>query len=733
MLFVASMLTGLLASSAGAAPVPLGAADGFAVLAGTTVTNTGPSLIEGDLGVYPGTAVIGFPPALLTGGTIHGADGVAMQAEVDLTTAYDDAAGRSSTATVFGDLVGATLMPGVYVSATSLGLSGDLTLDGGGDPDAVFVVRTGSTLTFGSGSRVLLIGGAQACNVFWQVGSSATLGASSATVGSILASTSITLATGATLRGRALARSGAVTLDTNTVTRAPCSPTPPPTPPSATDTSATTVSGQPVTIVLHGTDATGAALLYVIVDAPSHGTLGSIDQTAGTVTYTPTAGYDGPDSFGYRVSSSNGTSNTATASITVTPDTPVDTRADLVTSKTVSTTRADGGSLVSYVLTVRNAGPSSASDVELRDPVPADVAIVSTSPGAPTCAVSGQVVTCRPGTLAPGATRTVTINGRATGGPARWSTPGTGDHLLAVGKSEQSEALNAGQTLSRDVTCASGAIATDGSPRVESVDQGTGDVTSVKILEARAVARDTYHFVLRNDATGRAQVHLYVTCLSGTTTGGSGPAHAVVTMAPVTTTSTLAPGRRTITLAVPRDFRAIAPSYSVTSGTVRLVASEPTVDGWALTFDVTTTAVVTAGATPLRSRVAAISGHSHLLRFAHLSKSVAVPAGTTVSTTLSCADDAKGILASFDLPAGVFAVGNEPQPKSRVFGLYNSGAQSVTASVDVDCVSDRTSGSVDDVGVVTNTATATSSTVDSNPADNAASAAFVLDRASAGA
>src|SRR4051794_24426392 len=202
---LALLATAALASSAQAASVPLGTADSFAVLAGSTVTNTGPSVISGDLGVSPGTAVTGFPPGTVTGGTIHAADAVALQAQSDVTTAYNDAAGRGSTATISADLAGRTLTPGVYTSASSLGLTGDLTLDARGDPDAVFVFQAGSTLTTGFASRVLLIGGAQACNVFWQVGSSATIGTSSAFAGNILALTSISLTTGATLQGRALA------------------------------------------------------------------------------------------------------------------------------------------------------------------------------------------------------------------------------------------------------------------------------------------------------------------------------------------------------------------------------------------------------------------------------------------------------------------------------------------------------------------------------------------------
>ena len=204
------------------ATVGLGTASTFAVLAGSTVTNTGPSVISGDVGLDPGSAVTGFPPGIVNAGTIHTTDGVALQAQSDLTTAYNDAAGRSSTASISSDLAGRTLTSGVYTSASSLGLSGDLTLDAQGDPSAVFIFQAGSTLTAGSRSHVTLIGGAQACNVFWQVGSSATIGTGSQFVGNILALTSISMTTGATLNGSALARNGAVTLDTNTITRATC-------------------------------------------------------------------------------------------------------------------------------------------------------------------------------------------------------------------------------------------------------------------------------------------------------------------------------------------------------------------------------------------------------------------------------------------------------------------------------------------------------------------------------
>jgi hypothetical protein len=207
-------------TSAGeAAPtISLGTAANFAVLAGSTVTNTGSGTINGDLGLSPGTAVTGFPPGQLVG-TRHAADSVALQAQIDLGTAYDDAAGRPSTATVPVELGGTTKTPGVYDSpAGTFGITGTLTLDAQGDPDAVFIFKAASTLITASGSVVNLINGGQSANVFWQVGSSATLGTYSTLRGTVMALASITVTTGVTVDGRTLARTAAVTLDTTTIT-----------------------------------------------------------------------------------------------------------------------------------------------------------------------------------------------------------------------------------------------------------------------------------------------------------------------------------------------------------------------------------------------------------------------------------------------------------------------------------------------------------------------------------
>ncbi len=244
---VASLVA--LGTVASAAPIAvgLGTAGSFAVLAGTGVTNTGPTTITGDVGTFPTATVTGLS-SMTIDGINHAGDSVAQGAKTDLTTAYTSAAGQGPADAIPADLVGRTLQPGVYNSASAIGLSGVLTLDAAGDPDAVWVFQAGSTLITASGSKVVLLNGAQSCNVYWQVGSDATLGTNSQFTGSVLALTSISLQTGATVDGRVLARNGAVTMDSNTITRSACTRATSAAPSTSSSTSSdTSASSSPTT------------------------------------------------------------------------------------------------------------------------------------------------------------------------------------------------------------------------------------------------------------------------------------------------------------------------------------------------------------------------------------------------------------------------------------------------------------------------------------------------------
>ncbi len=220
---VCSLLLPLLVINAYAGDINLGTAASFAVLGASTVTNTGPSVLNGDLGLYPGTSITGFPPGIVNG-TTHIDDGVTMGAQADALTAYNVLAGLSSTANLTGmNLGGLTLTPGVYTFNSSALLNGALTINFQGLSNQNVVFQIGSTLTTGSASSVLVINPGNNDNIYWQIGSSATLGTASSFYGTIIADTSDTLTTGVTLNcGRVIALNAAVTLDTNTISTDNC-------------------------------------------------------------------------------------------------------------------------------------------------------------------------------------------------------------------------------------------------------------------------------------------------------------------------------------------------------------------------------------------------------------------------------------------------------------------------------------------------------------------------------
>ncbi len=221
-ILLGSLASLIFASSALAstASVGLGKASPFSVLGGSTVTNTGATTMFGDLGLDPGSEVTGEPHVL---GQTHVDDQVAIEAKEALTTAFTDAGEREPTRSAGTELAGQEFSPGVYDANESLLLSsGSVTLNAEGNPDAVFIFQIGSTLITGANTSVSLVGGAQACNVFWKVGSSATLGSGTRFVGTIMAADSITANTGATIHGRLLARTAAVTLEHNTITNSTC-------------------------------------------------------------------------------------------------------------------------------------------------------------------------------------------------------------------------------------------------------------------------------------------------------------------------------------------------------------------------------------------------------------------------------------------------------------------------------------------------------------------------------
>jgi Ice-binding-like len=452
---------------------PLGTAQSFAVLGSSTVTNTGPTVITGDLGVSPGTAVTGFPPGIVTGGTIHAADAVAAEAQANNTTAYNELAGQACNFNYTGeDLGGKTLVPGVYCFSSSAQLTGTLTLDAGGDANAVWVFQIGSTLTTASASSVVIINGGQPCNVFWQIGSSATLGTNTTFIGNILALTSITLTTDVKVSGRALAQNGAVTMDSNTVSLSTCGVPPvtpvPPTLGKAFSPATIAPGGvSTLTITLSNPDASVATLSSLLVDTLPTGVVtnstptntcggtatasaSSVTLTGGsipangscTVTVSVTAALGGSYlnsiAIGALQTSNGANSAPAVATLTV-PQSPV--APTVGKSFTPATITAGGSSTVT--ITLGNASHTVATlTAPLVDTLPSGLVITSTpiTTCGGTATAGTSSVTLTGGSIPAEGACTVTVSVTAAVGGSYFNS-------LAIGALHTSNGTNAGPAV----------------------------------------------------------------------------------------------------------------------------------------------------------------------------------------------------------------------------------------------------------------------------------------------
>ena len=295
-------------------PIDLGTSSTYGALAGSELTNTGPTTVDGDIGVDPGSSITGFTgaPDGSNTGEVHDTDAPALQAQSDLTTAYNDAAGLTPISSGLAELNGMSLAPGVYSGgALSISNNGSLTL--AGTADSIWVFQAASSLTIGSATQIIITGGASACNVFWQIGSSASIGTSAQFQGTIMAAQSITAATGASVIGRLLAMSAAVTLQSNSIT-VPANCTPGSTPITtadlviSSDTPPTAVVGMPYAFAVR---ASGPTSFRVTAGALPAGLV--LDEASGAITGTPTT--QGLSTF--TIMAVNGGPPNATADLTI--------------------------------------------------------------------------------------------------------------------------------------------------------------------------------------------------------------------------------------------------------------------------------------------------------------------------------------------------------------------------------------------------------------------------------
>ncbi len=426
-----------------------------------------------------------------------------------------------------------------------------------------------------------------------------------------------------------------------------------------------------------------------------------------------------------------------------TPPPPGD--SDVRITKSASIASPHGGDSVAYSLLVENVGDSPATGVTVTDTLPAGVTFVSaTSP----CTVASGTVTCAVGTLTAHASTTLTIN--VVANPVAGAGPSShpqAHHWLTPYHSEVQVDLEPGEQKSVTLSCSPGDILADGQFRIDHVDQDTGTIAgSVKVLSSQytGLGVGSWKGVIRNDATGRAQAKAFVVCLPAYTdaatrqTGYDDNHKHPLSVDPtaVTSTATYPVGRSTATLTCPVGTVPVAPGFDAPAGGVVLAGSEYDQTAhprdWTFTLDAAAPTTVTLSARCLRTTVGPVYGHTHDLLFTHLVQTVTVTGHTAKEGDefqVICPDDAKGIVATWDLPPGVRHFGNDPRLKTRAFRLFNDTGTAKQATVDLLCMRDRTSiegmGTTDPV-VVTNTATVTSVSVDANPHNNSSSASITV-------
>ncbi|WP_341928262.1 DUF11 domain-containing protein [Nocardioides psychrotolerans] len=433
---------------------------------------------------------------------------------------------------------------------------------------------------------------------------------------------------------------------------------------------------------------------------------GSVDNTATTSGTPPT----GPP-----------VTDDDTANVPVAGGDPDD--VDLVVDKSSDVTIAGPGDVVTYTINVRNQGVGDAHDVVVTDTLPHGTTYVSSSAA---CTYAAGTVTCNLGTIEAGDDRAVTITVKVDASATSGGNTGH-QHQLDYTKVESHISSFSGVTTGT-TQCPSGYVATDGSVRLDHVDQGTGGFEDVEVLTS-AVTSDGKGWTgtIRNNTTGQVQAKVEVVCASERTVSGEDHSHPLVITGPSVSTETFGPGRHVVDLTCAAGSYPIQPSYVLTAGTA-VVGSHGAGSAWQFIVDVDTSATGTFSIRCLSSALGSASGHSHDLVFTALSDTVTVPAGQTVEKRLTCPDGYKGIVAWADIDPGLVSLGNDPQPITRVFTFHNPTGGPLNARFGLLCVAIRTQGADDPGdGQVTNTASAATSSHDVNTGNNSDSATVTVN------
>lgn len=397
--------------------------------------------------------------------------------------------------------------------------------------------------------------------------------------------------------------------------------------------------------------------------------------------------------------------------------------ANLSIEKSVDASQAGPGDVVTYWLRVLNTGDAEADDVTVTDHLPSGTTFVSAS--AP-CTNVAQTVTCSFGTVADGDDRTVTIRARVNG------TSGLGtdsqQHQLDYTKIESHLALFDHQTGSATTMCPTGYVATDGSVRLDHVDQGVGTFAdAVVLLSAPTTDGRGWTGTVRNDTTGQVQAKVNVVCASERTVSGENHSHPLIVTGPVSTNQSLVSGRNIVDLTCAPGSYAITPGFAFTSGE-GVVSTRRTPAGWRFLVDVAGTAQATFSVRCLSVTLGSANGHTHDLAFTELSDTVSVPAGQIVERQLTCPVGYKGIVSWATMEPGLLSLGTDPRPITRVFRFYNPTGSDLSAEFGLLCVAIRTgNGSNVPGGTITNTASVTTTSPESSTSDNSDSASFQVN------